>query len=79
MIFKPQQNCIGLDISDRSLKAVQLKLNLKNSLEIQGLSKIDLSPTVFDEGEIKQSEILTQAITELLANPEFWIWDFFCF
>ena len=68
MILKTQPASIGLDISDRSIKAVQLRRNLKGKLELQALSKCELPATVFDDGEIKDAEALTLAITELLTK-----------
>jgi len=71
MIFKEHQNSIGLDISDRSIKAAQLKRNLKGKLEIQALAKCEIPATVFDDGELQQPKALTQAIEQLLTSPEF--------
>lgn len=70
MLFKHQQASIGLDISDRSIKAVQLKRNLKNKLELQGLSSIELPSSVFNEGELKDSAALTNALSVLLTKPK---------
>lgn len=70
MFFRSHQTALGLDISDRSLKAVQLKRNLKGRWELQALSNCELPPTIFDDGEIKDSAGLTTAITELLAKPQ---------
>lgn len=75
MFFKQQQASIGLDISDRSIKAVQLKRNLRDRLELQALSSCELPATIFNEGEIKDQAALTTAITELLAKPEFGSFD----
>src|SRR3989339_377794 len=71
MLFKPQQASIGLDISDRSIKATQLRRNLRGKLELQALSAIELPPTVFNDGEIKESAALTNALTELLTKPQY--------
>ncbi len=69
MFFQPQQDSIGLDISDRSLKAVQLKRTLNNAIGLQGISRVDLPAGVFEDGELKQPETLTKAFAELLARP----------
>lgn len=70
MLFSSQQSSIGLDISDRSIKAVQLRRNLKGNLELQALAKCELPDSVFNDGEIKESEALTHAITEILTTPQ---------
>ncbi len=70
MLFSNQQISLGLDISDRSIKAVQLKRNIKGKLELQALSQLDLPPTIFEEGEIKDSDGLTQFIIKLITKPQ---------
>ncbi|MDP3986329.1 MAG: type IV pilus assembly protein PilM [Candidatus Veblenbacteria bacterium] len=71
MLFQPQQTSIGLDISDRSLKAVQFKRNLKGGLSPQAFSECELPAGIFDDGELKQPELLARALGELLGNPKF--------
>lgn len=68
-MFKSQQANIGLDISDRSIKAVQLRRNLRNKLELQALSTIELPDSIFNDGEILDQNALTNTLTELLTKP----------
>lgn len=70
MLFEPQQEYLGLDISDRSLKAVQFRHTITNRLKLAGLSQVDLPAGVLVDGELKQPEQFTQALTTLLTKPE---------
>ncbi|MBI5465877.1 MAG: type IV pilus assembly protein PilM [Candidatus Kerfeldbacteria bacterium] len=69
MLLQPRQEHFGLDISDRSLKAVQFKPTLAGKLELVALSAKELEAGVINEGEIKQAEPLVRAITELITKP----------
>lgn len=61
---------IGLDISDLSLKLVQLNKS-GDKIRIQALGKADLPAGYFDNGEIKNKEGIVKAIRTLVANPKF--------
>lgn len=59
---------IGLDISDLSLKLVQLN-KINNKIKIQALSKINLPKGIICNGIIKNQEKVIEAIKTLIANP----------
>ncbi|MDD4272070.1 MAG: type IV pilus assembly protein PilM [Patescibacteria group bacterium] len=59
---------IGLDISDLSIKLVQLNKR-RDKIKIQALSKLNLLPGVIVNGEIKNKPELIKAIKKIIANP----------
>ncbi len=59
---------IGLDISDLSLKLVQLH-RVREKIKIQALSKLSLPKGVINSGEIKNKVELIKAIRKLVASP----------
>jgi len=61
---------IGLDISDLSLKFVQLDQK-KDDVTIQSFSKISLKKGWIENGEIKDQENVLKAIKNLIDNPKF--------
>jgi type IV pilus assembly protein PilM len=61
---------IGLDISDLSLKMVQLKKS-GDKIKIQALSKIDLPKGLIENGEIKNKTEIIKKIKEIIAKPKF--------
>ena len=61
---------IGLDISDSSLKFVQLKSS-GNNIKIQALGCKNLEKGIIDNGVIKQPEIVVKKINELISKPNF--------
>ena len=61
---------IGLDISDLSIKLVQLKKS-GNNIKIQALGKIDLPPGILTNGEIINQKELVKYIRKLMARPDF--------
>jgi len=61
---------IGLDISDLSLKLIQLK-KTGDKIAIQALSKIDLPEGLFKDGEIKNKEKIIKAVNELIGKPKY--------
>jgi type IV pilus assembly protein PilM len=65
-----QNSPIGLDISDLSIKLVQLK-KTGNKIAIQALGKVDLPPGLLRNGEIINSNEIVKAIRKLIAHPEF--------
>ncbi|MBI4812033.1 type IV pilus assembly protein PilM [Candidatus Falkowbacteria bacterium] len=60
---------LGLDISDLSLKLVQLNKN-GGKVKIQAISKVNLPPGYFIDGEIKNEEEIIKAIKGLIDNPK---------
>lgn len=61
---------IGLDISDLSLKFVQLNKK-KNFIEIQSFSKISLEKGWIEGGEIKNKKKVLSSLKTLIDNPKF--------
>ncbi len=70
MFFEPQRSSLGLDLSDRSLKAVQLRRTLAGQLTLAGLAAIEVPAGVFEEGELKDPTWLASLISELLTHPQ---------
>ncbi len=65
-----QDNFFGLDISDLSIKLVQLKKN-KGKRKIQALGKYNLKPGIIDKGVINKTDELIKAIQEIIRKPIF--------
>ena len=61
---------IGLDISDLSLKFVQLN-KIRNKIKIQAMGKASLPAGLIEGGEIKDKEEVIKQIKKLIANPQF--------
>ncbi|MBU4375772.1 type IV pilus assembly protein PilM [Patescibacteria group bacterium] len=61
---------IGLDISDLSLKFVQLN-KIRNKITIQAMGKTSLPAGLIEGGEIKNKEEVAKKIKKLIANPQF--------
>lgn len=59
---------LGLDLSDLSLKLVQLDQR-RNKIKIQALSKLNLPPGLIVNGEIKNQPELIKAIKKIIAEP----------
>lgn len=59
---------IGLDISDLSIKLVQLNKN-RDKIKIQALSKLNLPQGIIINGEIKNKTELIKAIKKIIADP----------
>lgn len=71
MIFSNNSNYpLGLDISDLTLKLVQLD-KAGDKIKIQALGKASLPFGYFEDGEVKNKEGVAKAIKELVANPKF--------
>ena len=69
MMLTNNSTCpIGLDISDLSIKLVQLDKN-RDKIKIQALSKIDLVQGVIVNGEIKNKTELIKAIKKIISDP----------
>lgn len=69
MIFSSDATSpIGLDISDLSLRLVQLKKTGDN-IKIQALSSVNLPKGLFENGEIKNKEGVLKAINDLIEKP----------
>lgn len=61
---------LGLDISDLSLKLVQLN-KLGNKIKIQALGKISVPGGLILEGEIKDQEKVVDIIRKLIDKPKY--------
>jgi type IV pilus assembly protein PilM len=61
---------IGLDISDLSLKLIQLK-KVRDKIRIQALNKVDLPAGYFDNGEIKNQQGIIKSIEKLLGDAKY--------
>lgn len=59
---------VGLDISDLSLKLVQLDKN-GDKIKIQALSKLDLAQGIIENGEIKNRAELVKSIKKIISEP----------
>ncbi|MBI4779236.1 type IV pilus assembly protein PilM [Candidatus Falkowbacteria bacterium] len=59
---------IGLDISDLSLKLVQLDKR-RDKIKIQALGKFNLAKGIIVNGEIKNKVELIKAIKKIISNP----------
>lgn len=73
-IVKTSKYPIGIDLSDTSLKAVQLN-GKKDKFFIQALNKITLPEGVIVGGEIKKPEILIKNFSLLLTKPKFGVFS----
>jgi type IV pilus assembly protein PilM len=63
-------NPIGLDISDQTLKLIQLKKQ-RDKIKIMALGKYKLPEGVIINGEIKNPAAFKKALSELLENPKY--------
>ncbi len=71
MFFSNKLNYpIGLDISNLSLKLVQLKKQ-GDKIAIQALNKVNLPEGLFENGEIKNKEKIIKAINALIDKPKY--------
>lgn len=70
MFSKISNYPIGLDISDLSLKFVQLN-KIKDVITIQSFSKISLQKDCIESGEIKDKAKVLKAIKTLMNKPKF--------
>ena len=61
---------IGLDISDLSIKLVQLKKN-KGKIKIQALGKISINEGIINNGEIINNDKAVEVIKKLINNLKF--------
>ncbi len=67
---KNNESFFGLDISDQSLKIVQLKKH-SDKTRMQAFGKYNLKKGIIEGGEIKDEETLVKAIKSLMAKPIF--------
>ena len=61
---------IGLDISDLSLKFVQLN-KVRDKITIQAMGRTSLPAGLIKDGEIKNKKEVAKKIKKLIANPQF--------
>lgn len=67
--YRSVRRAFGLDISDGSLKAVEL-MRTGQSLRLQAHSRLEIGPDVVVRGEIRQPDILRESIKRLLAEAQ---------
>jgi type IV pilus assembly protein PilM len=70
MFFKRQDYPIGLDISDFSLKFVQLSKKA-NKIELQSFGKTTLEKGIIENNQIKDMSLFVAKIKELIDKPKF--------
>ena len=58
----------GLDISDLSIKIVQLR-EQRDKIKIQAIGRCDVKPGIIENGEIKDPEKFNEILTKLIAKP----------
>ncbi len=69
MIFTAKQAYpVGLDISDLSIKLVQLN-NTKGKLNFQAIGRISIEKGIIEKGEIKNKQKLISSIKKIIAEP----------
>ncbi len=69
MFLFPEKNSFGLDISDLSLRLVQIRKNVKK-YTIISYNEMPLPSSVFENGDIKNIEILSESIKKLVATAK---------
>lgn len=69
MFFQPRYENIGLDIGDRSLRAVQFKRTFTNKPVLRALGEVALTEGVFNDGELKDAKAFIAALEQLLIKP----------
>jgi len=67
---RPSSYPIGLDISDLSLKLVQLN-KIRDKITIQAIGRVNLPQGLIEGGEIKDKEKVINAINKLITNPSY--------
>jgi type IV pilus assembly protein PilM len=67
--FNLKPNIFGLDISDLSIKAVQLRKK-KDFLDVFSFGEISLPAGIIKEGEIRDDKILSEKIKELIKKTK---------
>lgn len=70
MLNSNSQYPIGLDISDSSLKLVQLNKR-RNIFKIQAIGKMDFPEKLLDKGEVINKETLIKAIKAITEKPQY--------
>lgn len=68
MILNGSAYPVGLDISDQSIKLIQLD-KVRDKIKIQAIGKINLAKNVIENGEILNKSELIKSIKRLLDNP----------
>ena len=59
---------IGLDISDLSIKLIQLEKR-RDKIKIRALSKLNLTQGIIVNGEIKNKAELIKAVKKIITSP----------
>ncbi|MDD5566873.1 MAG: type IV pilus assembly protein PilM [Patescibacteria group bacterium] len=68
--FQNNQNAIGLDISDLTLRAVQFK-GQGRGLAFEGYGQIDVPPGIIKNGEILEPRTVSDLIKRMISRPSF--------
>ncbi|MEK7453008.1 MAG: type IV pilus assembly protein PilM [Patescibacteria group bacterium] len=68
-LYSVEQQSFGLDISDRSVKFIQLK-KVKDGLDITAFGSKDIPDGIISDGEIKNEDVLVDIIKDVLRNPK---------
>ncbi|MBU4216906.1 type IV pilus assembly protein PilM [Candidatus Parcubacteria bacterium] len=68
--FRQSNFPIGLDISDTSLKLVQLRKKT-NKIKIQAMGRVELPIGTIEKGEIKNQRVFLESLEKLIAKPKF--------
>lgn len=61
---------IGLDVSDTSLKLVQLRKK-GNKIKIQAMGRVELPIGTINKGEIKNQRIFLESLEKLITKPKY--------
>lgn len=71
MLINGQSNIpVGLDISDTSLKLVQLKKK-GSKIKIQAIGRVELPIGTIEKGEIKNQKAFLESLEKLIYKPKF--------
>jgi type IV pilus assembly protein PilM len=72
LISGSKRGWIGLDVSDGSLEAVQLRSNRRSkTFQMAGWSRVVLPPGVVSGGRVVKTQELTEALRQLFSKPTF--------
>ncbi|MFO7838778.1 MAG: type IV pilus assembly protein PilM [Desulfosalsimonadaceae bacterium] len=65
MLFAPKNQLVGLDIGSRAVKAAEA-VETKKGWELKKFGSVDIEPGAIEEGVIKNPDVLSNAIHQLL-------------
>ncbi|MFH1112121.1 MAG: type IV pilus assembly protein PilM [Patescibacteria group bacterium] len=70
MIYHQQPDIIGLDISERSLKAIQFSKSWLNTIKLKAISDIAIEKGIIIDGEIIKQDDFVKLVNQLLDHPK---------